>query len=166
MPSARSALGGLLRRCVIPSRWLPEGLRPPLLRLAGISVGSGSRIEHSVFFKGGRVTIGDGCYLNSTTIVDPGSASVEIGDGVAIGAGAVIAAATHTLGPSANRAGAHRAEAVVIETGAWLGARVVVLPGVTIGRGAVVGAGAVVTRDCKPDATYGGVPARLLRALE
>ncbi|NYJ05875.1 acyltransferase [Petropleomorpha daqingensis] len=151
---------------MIPSRWLPEGLRPPLLRLAGIPVGAGTRIEHSVFFKGGRVRIGEGCYLNSATIVDPGSASVEIGDGVAIGAGAVIAAATHDLGPSANRAAANRSEPVVIGTGAWLGARVVVLPGVTIGRGAVIGAGAVVTRDCAPDASYAGVPARLLRELD
>ena len=103
----QGALSGFLRRGVIPSRWLPERLRPPLLRLAGVEVGSCTRIEHSVIVKGGRVTIG-----------------------------------------------------------AWLGARVVVLPGVTVGQGAVVGAGAVVTRDCKPDSVYAGVPARLVRALD
>jgi maltose O-acetyltransferase len=45
----------------------------------------------------------------------------------------------------------------------WLGARVTVLPGVTIGEGTIIGAGAVVTKDCKPGAVYVGVPARQLR---
>lgn len=163
---ARRALGGFLRRGVIPSRWLPEPWRPPLLRLAGVQVGSGTRIEHSVIVRGGRVSIGRGCYLNSFTVLDPGSASITVEDGVAIGTGGVISAATHEIGPSENRASVGRAEPVIIETGAWLGARVVVLPGVTIGRGAIVGAGAVVTRDCKPDAVHAGVPARLVRDID
>jgi acetyltransferase-like isoleucine patch superfamily enzyme len=45
----------------------------------------------------------------------------------------------------------------------WLGAHVVVLPGVTIGDGAVIGAGAVVTRDVAPRTVIAGVPARPLR---
>jgi maltose O-acetyltransferase len=45
----------------------------------------------------------------------------------------------------------------------WLGARVTVLPGVTVGEGTIIGAGAVVTKDCKPGAVYVGVPARQVR---
>jgi maltose O-acetyltransferase len=45
----------------------------------------------------------------------------------------------------------------------WLGARATILPGVTIGEGTIIGAGAVVTKDCKPGAVYVGVPARRLR---
>jgi acetyltransferase-like isoleucine patch superfamily enzyme len=45
----------------------------------------------------------------------------------------------------------------------WLGARAMVLPGVTVGEGAVVAAGAVVTRDVEPYTVVAGVPARKIR---
>jgi maltose O-acetyltransferase len=51
---------------------------------------------------------------------------------------------------------------VVIEDHAWLGTRAMVLPGVTVGRGAVVAAGAVVTKDVPPYTIVGGVPARVI----
>lgn len=54
---------------------------------------------------------------------------------------------------------------IVIEADAWLGAGVVVLPGVTIGRGAVVGANSVVTRDVPPLHVVAGQPARTIRVL-
>ncbi len=47
---------------------------------------------------------------------------------------------------------------IVVEAEAWVGARSVVLPGVTIGRGAIVAAGSVVTRDVPPAAIVGGTP--------
>ena len=50
-----------------------------------------------------------------------------------------------------------------IEEDAWIGAHAVILPGVTVGRGAVVGAGSVVTHDVPPYAIVAGVPARILR---
>ncbi|SDS99729.1 Acetyltransferase (isoleucine patch superfamily) [Mucilaginibacter mallensis] len=49
---------------------------------------------------------------------------------------------------------------VIIEDYVWLCSRAVILPGVTIGRGAVVAAGAVVTRDVAPFTVVGGVPAK------
>ena len=55
------------------------------------------------------------------------------------------------------------ARPVTIEDRVWIGARAIVLKGVTIGHDAVVGAGSVVTRDVPPGAVVGGVPARILR---
>jgi acetyltransferase-like isoleucine patch superfamily enzyme len=55
---------------------------------------------------------------------------------------------------------------VVLEQGVWLGARVTVLKGVTIGRSSVVAAGSVVTRDIPPGVLAGGMPAKVLRKLE
>ena len=52
---------------------------------------------------------------------------------------------------------------VVIEDDVWIGTRAIVLGGVTIGRGAVIGAGAVVTKSIPPYAIAAGSPARVLR---
>lgn len=52
---------------------------------------------------------------------------------------------------------------VTIEEDVWTGANVVILKGVTIGRGSVVAAGAVVTKSCPPYSIIGGVPARVLK---
>jgi len=52
---------------------------------------------------------------------------------------------------------------VVIGDDVWIGGRVTILPGVSIGNGAVIGAGAVVTKDVPPYAIVGGNPARILK---
>lgn len=69
--------------------------------------------------------------------------------------------------PSAQRDRAffetRRAGRVVIGHDVWIGHRVIVLPGVTVGNGAVLAAGAVVSRDVEPYMIVGGVPARPIR---
>jgi maltose O-acetyltransferase len=54
-------------------------------------------------------------------------------------------------------------EPVIIEDDVWIGARVIILPGVKIGKGSIVGAGAVVTKDVEPYSIVAGVPAKLIR---
>jgi len=51
----------------------------------------------------------------------------------------------------------------LIDDGAWIGARVILLPGVRVGKHAVVGAGSVVTHDVPDHAVVAGSPARLVR---
>jgi maltose O-acetyltransferase len=55
---------------------------------------------------------------------------------------------------------------IIVEDEAWIGAGVVVLPGITIGRCSVVGAGSVVIRNVEPFSIYAGVPAKKIRTLE
>jgi acetyltransferase-like isoleucine patch superfamily enzyme len=55
---------------------------------------------------------------------------------------------------------------IVIEDGAFVGVNAIILPGVTIGRGAVVGAGSVVTRSVPPGAVVAGNPARVVKTRE
>ncbi len=60
---------------------------------------------------------------------------------------------------------ARQSGAILLCKGCWIGARAVILPGVTIGEGAVVGAGAVVTKDVLPYTMVAGVPARMIKKL-
>ena len=111
-----------------------------------------------------NLTIGGSCYVNSHVHVDT-TAAVDIGNRVTIGHHAIIITADHEIGPPSSRAGAVEPKAVSIGDGAWIAARVTLLPGVTIGEGAVVAAGSVVTRDVPAHCLVAGVPARVIREL-
>jgi acetyltransferase-like isoleucine patch superfamily enzyme len=71
---------------------------------------------------------------------------------------------SHPLDPSMRRS-THCAP-IVIKKGAWLGAAVSVMPGVTIGENAVVAANAVVTRDVPDNTVVGGIPAQVIRNID
>ncbi|MGE6568339.1 acyltransferase [Shewanella vesiculosa] len=60
----------------------------------------------------------------------------------------------------------HSKGPVIIEDNVWLGEGVVVLPGVTIGKGTIVGANSVVTRNLPPYTVCAGVPAKVLKKIE
>ncbi len=51
---------------------------------------------------------------------------------------------------------------IVIEDDVWIGGRVILLPGISVGRGAVVGAGSVVTKDVPPFSIVAGNPAKIV----
>jgi len=55
---------------------------------------------------------------------------------------------------------------IIIQDDAWIGAGAIILPNVTIGKGAVVGAGAVVTKDVPPYTVVAGVPAKEIKKLD
>jgi maltose O-acetyltransferase len=92
-------------------------------------------------------------------------AGIVIGADVQIAPGVHVYAATHPLDAATRRSGLESALPVTIQDGVWLGGRVVVLPGVTIGANTVVGAGAVVTRDLPPNVLAVGNPCRVVREL-
>jgi maltose O-acetyltransferase len=113
---------------------------------------------------GTRMFIGADCFLNDGCRFDV-SARVVIGDNVYLGHEVAALTATHEMGTGWRRASHMKAAPITIEDGAWLGARAIVLGGVTIGAGAVVAAGAVVTRSVAPNTLVGGVPAVVIREL-
>lgn len=61
------------------------------------------------------------------------------------------------------RQGFSPSEPVIIGNDVWVGTRAIILPGVTISKGAIIGAGAVVTKDVPEYAIVGGNPARLIK---
>ena len=57
-------------------------------------------------------------------------------------------------------------EEIIIRKGAWIGAGATILPGVTIGKYAIVGAGAIVTKDVRDYAVVVGIPAKVVKTLD
>jgi acetyltransferase-like isoleucine patch superfamily enzyme len=111
----------------------------------------------------GVIDIGDGVYFNYGSIISA-HLRVRIGSNVMVGNYCIIAdteipgIAEPSGGPSIEP------RPVEIGDGAWLAARVTVLPGTRIGAGAVIAAGSVVAGDIPPGNVAGGIPARILRA--
>lgn len=55
---------------------------------------------------------------------------------------------------------------IVVEDNVYIGARSIILPGVTIGRNSIIAAGSVVSKDVNPNSVYGGVPAKFIKSSE
>ena len=108
---------------------------------------------------GNRVKFGKGVFINHSAILSA-SGGIEFEDGVMAAPGLRIATITHDMN---NRHTIYTYGKVTVKKNAWLGMNVTICPGVTIGKYAVVGAGAVVTKDVPDYAVVGGVPAKLIR---
>jgi len=105
-----------------------------------------------------NIVIGEHCSIGHRAILD-GRVGLHIGDNVNLSTGVWIWTLQHDpQSPSFATEGGP----VVIEDYAWVSCRAVILPGVTVGRGAVVAAGAVVTKDVAPYTIVGGVPAKVI----
>jgi len=132
-------------------------------------IGDAAWIGEYAFIQGradGRCVIGAHAWIGPQSYLD--ARDLEIGEYVGWGPGAKALGSQHTGVPP---------DVPIIQTdlvikptriGAWadIGVNAVILPGVTIGKGAIVGAGAVVTQDVLPFSIVAGVPARLLRMRE
>ena len=106
-----------------------------------------------------KIRIDQGTYLNRYTMIDAHFA-ISIGRNCMIGPYCYITDANHGRATGVPvKEQKMEPQPVVIEDDVWLGAGVVVLPGVRLGRGCVIGAGAVVTHDVPADAVFAGVPA-------
>ena len=110
-----------------------------------------------------NIHIGDMVFINRGVILTA-PAPISLGKNVLIGPYAVLNSGNHRYkNPAvAIKDQGHDLAPIHVGEDAWLGAHSVILPGVTVGRGAVVAAGAVVTRDVDARAVVGGVPARVI----
>jgi galactoside O-acetyltransferase len=114
----------------------------------------------------GSLVIGENTYVQPGCVLNAFVGSIRIGANCMLAPGCVLTpyqhGATDTARPMREQPLVSRGD-IVLEDDVWLGARVCVTDGVTIGQGAIVGAGAVVTKDVPPYAIAGGVPARIIR---
>lgn len=151
----------LLINTIASSALVPNQIRVGILRLLGFSVGPATTISAGCFF-GRAMTFGEECFVNFGCFFNT-TAGVHVGDRVHFGPRVSVLTSSHDIGSGERRAGPASDSPVVIESGAWIGACVTVLPGVRIGSGSVIAAGAVVTTDVPAHSLVAGVPARVVR---
>jgi acetyltransferase-like isoleucine patch superfamily enzyme len=133
-------------------------------RVLGVQIGQGSAIFLHCFIwnsgpshmRRGALRIGANCRINRNCCLDA-RGSLSIGNNVSISPDVTILTLQHFYDDPTF---ADDPRPVVVEDHVWIGTRAMIMPGVTIGRGAVVAAGAVVTKDVADLEIVGGVPAR------
>lgn len=106
-----------------------------------------------------KIVIGDDCGFGGTVLWS--AISITIGNRVKIGANCLLL--DHEGHPEDPRSGPPAP--IIVEDDVWLGTNVVVLKGVTIGRGTQVGANSIVTKSLPPFSVAAGSPCRVIRAL-
>ncbi|MBE6659538.1 MAG: sugar O-acetyltransferase [Ruminococcaceae bacterium] len=140
--------------------------RRELMERMFAEVGEGTYIEPPLHanWAGRHVHLGKDVYFNfNVTLVDDND--IYIADNTMIGPNTVIATAGHPVCPDIRQKGGQFNIPVHIGKNCWLGAGVIVLPGVTIGDNTVVGAGSVVTKDLPANVVAAGNPCRILRTI-
>ena len=106
-----------------------------------------------------QLVIGAGSVIGDESKLDARN-GIEIGDNVNFSTGVWIWSEQHEVNSETFSVSTKTNKKVEIHNRVWLGSRVIVLPGVTIGEGAVVASGAIVTKDLVPFGIYAGIPAK------
>jgi maltose O-acetyltransferase len=159
-----------LRQATHMGRMVRVWGRPSIKNEGTLVIGERTRLDSRiatlelVVKKGGVLEIRDGSYINYGGSI-AAMKRVQIGANCLIGTFAMISDNQfHRLEPE-RRYELPESSPVILEDNVWLGGRVIVLPGVTIGEGSVIGAGSVVTRDIPPRCVAVGAPAKVVKKL-
>ena len=140
--------------------------RGEMLKKLFAEVGENCYIESPYFanWGGHHVHLGSNVYANSgLKLVD--DTHIYIGDCTMLGPNVVLATAGHPIDPELRGRGLQYNLPVRIGRNCWLGAGVIVMPGVTIGDNTVIGAGSIVTKDIPANVVAVGNPCRVLRPV-
>ncbi|HIQ63376.1 MAG TPA: sugar O-acetyltransferase [Candidatus Avichristensenella intestinipullorum] len=140
--------------------------RQALLKEMFAEIGEGCYIEPPLYANhaGGHVHFGKGIYCNfGLTLVD--DTHIYVGDHTMFGPNVVVATAGHPILPELRQRGYQYNFPVRIGKNCWIGAGVLIMPGITIGDHVVLGAGSVVTRDIPSRVVAAGNPCRVLREV-
>lgn len=115
-------------------------------------------------FGGGHVHFGNNIYANfNLTLVD--DTHIYVGDYTMFGPNVIIATAGHPIVPTLREKGYQFNMPIHIGKNCWIGAGVIILPGINIGDNVVVGAGSVVTKDIPSNVVAFGNPCKVIRPI-
>lgn len=136
-----------------------NSIRKIFIILYGARIGKGVFLARGVDIRDPKgLSIGNYTTVNKHTVLD-GRGKLTIGDNVDIAQDTIIWTAQHDYNDDYHK---YICAPVIIGDYVWIGARAMVLPGISIGRGAVIAAGAVVTKNVDDLYVVGGVPAKML----
>ena len=120
--------------------------------------------NNSAIYYGGSIRIGDNAQFSMGNSFINSDCKIECSKAITIGNNCAISfdfCAMDSNGHEFN--GVRESEEIVIKDNVWIGCRVTVLPGVTIGEGAVIASNSLVNKDVPPYTLVGGVPAKILK---
>ncbi len=143
-----------------------QARREEMLRQMFAEIGEGCYIETPFYANmgGHHVHFGKNVYANyGLTLVD--DTHIYVGDQTMFGPHVTLATAGHPIDPELRARGLQYNMPVRIGRNCWLGAGVIVMPGVTIGDNVVIGAGSIVTKDIPSNVVAVGNPCRVLRPV-
>ncbi|MBQ7821632.1 MAG: sugar O-acetyltransferase [Clostridia bacterium] len=148
------------------TRPLEQAKRTQLLKEMFAEIGDGCYIEPPLHsnWGGHHVHFGKNVYANfNLTLVD--DTHIYVGDNTMIGPNVVIATAGHPILPKLRERAMQYNAPVHIGKNCWIGAGVIIVPGITIGDNTVVGAGSIVTKDIPDNVIAVGNPCKVLREI-
>ena len=145
----------------VRASWNPfMGIKIALLKAFGAKIGKGLVIKNNVCIKfPWKITIGDNVWLGEYAWID-NLDYVTIGNNVCISQGALLLTGNHDYTCSSFD---YRNAPIVIENGAWIGAKCIVCPGVTVHSHAILTVGSIATKDMEEFTIYKGNPAIKIR---
>lgn len=148
------------------TRPLEGDKRTKLLKEMFAEIGDGCYIEPPLHsnWGGHHVHFGKDVYANfNLTLVD--DTHIYVGDYTMIGPNVTIATAGHPILPELREQGYQYNAPVHIGKNCWIGAGVIIVPGITIGDNVVIGAGSIVTKDLPDNVIAVGNPCKVLREV-
>lgn len=157
----RQALWYFINALVVRASWNPfMGIKIFLLKAFGAKIGKGLVIKNNVIVKfPWKLTIGDNVWLGENSWID-NLDKVIIGSNVCISQGAMLLTGNHDYTISTMP---YRNAPIVIEDGAWIGAKATVCPGVFVHRNSILTVGSIATKDMEENGIYQGNPAVKVR---
>lgn len=146
--------------------FLPQFIRNIFFKLFLKGFGAGTTIDYKTYIRypshvriGSHTMINRGCRFFASHYYK--DVEISIGNNVAVAPEVCFLAAGHDY---TRKDLPDTAASIVVNDYVWIGARSIILQGVTIGEGAIIGAGSVVTKDVPPYTVAVGVPAKVIKA--